>query len=139
MKRSTVFWLLILAALLLALLVEMHTGHLGHLSLFMAGVGLLPSTPALPPATAQIERVLTVYSDNPPSRNLLMTRDEAEQYAKGVTGQYLTVANSGHGGTVTQKPATKHGVSCLKILAYRMDDFPAHPGVGRVLVVCERI
>jgi hypothetical protein len=136
MKRSTFFWLLILAALLLALLVEAHTGHLGHFSLFMAGIAA--STPAMP-TTNRIERVLTVYSDNDAGRvGLLMTRDEAEQYARSVVGQYLTMVNSGHGGIVLKEPSKKHGVSCGKILDYRMDDFPAHPGVGRVLVICER-
>jgi hypothetical protein len=137
MRHSTFFWLLILAALVLALLVEAHTGHLGHFSLFMAGVsaGVAPALPT----TDRIERVLTVYSDNDAGRaGLLMTRDEAEQYARSVVGQYLTMVNSGHGGIVLKEPSKKHGVSCGKIIEYRLDDFPAHPGVGRVLVICER-
>lgn len=100
-------------------------------------------TPALHLPAGQIARVLTVYSDNHPS--LLISKAGAEAWAKSVVGQYITLSNNrGHGCTVINKlPSRSHAVygsraHYARILDYRLEDFPAHPGVGRVLAICER-
>lgn len=101
-------------------------------------------TPALTLPAGQIARVLTVYSDNVGS--LLMSRAEAQAWAKSVVGWYVRLANrNGDGATVIKAlPSRCHSVygsraHYARIVDYRLEDFPAHPGVGRVLAICERM
>lgn len=94
-------------------------------------------TPALSLPAGQIARVLTVYSDNPHS--LLMSKAGAQAWARGIIGCYLTLANrNGNGHTVRRSPP-QPPIKYARILDYRLEDLPAHPGVGRVLAICERM